>query len=50
MSLSAELKEDLQEAFEIFDKEKVGRIDKATLGIVLRSLGQNPTEGAVSLC
>ena len=45
MPLSEDFTEDLKEAFEIYDKEKAGKLDKDTLGVVLRSLGQNPTEG-----
>mmetsp|Transcript_15154 Transcript_15154/g.37914 ORF Transcript_15154/g.37914 Transcript_15154/m.37914 type:complete len:176 (+) Transcript_15154:2-529(+) len=48
MSLSAVFMEDLKEAFEIFDKEKTGRIDKYTLGAVLRSMGQNPSEAELT--
>ena len=46
MGISEEMKEDLREAFEIYDKEKEGKVDKDKLGVILRSLGQNPTEGA----
>ena len=46
MGISEEFKEDIREAFEIYDKEKEGKFTKDGLGTILRSLGQNPTEGA----
>mmetsp|Transcript_65319 Transcript_65319/g.179240 ORF Transcript_65319/g.179240 Transcript_65319/m.179240 type:complete len:179 (-) Transcript_65319:490-1026(-) len=48
MPLSEDFTEDLKEAFEIYDKEKAGKLDKDTLGVVLRSLGQNPTEAELT--
>mmetsp|Transcript_21887 Transcript_21887/g.31967 ORF Transcript_21887/g.31967 Transcript_21887/m.31967 type:complete len:154 (-) Transcript_21887:267-728(-) len=36
---------ELAEAFRLFDKEGTGRISKQDIGSVLRSLGQNPTQG-----
>lgn len=47
MPLDANAIEDFKEAFEMFDKEKSGKVDKFTLGVVLRSLGQNPSEGGL---
>ena len=40
---AAELAE-LRAAFELFDKDKSGTIDKAELGALMQSLGQAPTE------
>ena len=36
--------EEFKEAFELFDKDGDGRITCHELGIVMRSLGQQPTE------
>ncbi|XP_067653603.1 uncharacterized protein [Haliotis asinina] len=35
---------EIQEAFALFDKDGDGRITCAELGVVMRSLGQNPTD------
>ena len=40
VKLSAEIKE----AFSVFDKDASGAISAKELGMVMRSLGQNPTE------
>jgi len=48
MPLSADFVDDLKECFEIYDKEKAGKIDKDTMGSVMRSLGQNPTEAEIT--
>ena len=42
--LSEEEKKDFQLAFNLFDKERTGQIAPKTLGSIMRSLGQNPTE------
>lgn len=42
--LSAELTAEFKEAFALFDKDGDGSITTRELGIVMRSLGQNPTE------
>ena len=47
MSLSAERTEAFTEAFEIFGK-KAPDIDKHTLSVIMRSLGQNPTNDEVT--
>lgn len=43
-SLSDEQLEEFREAFSLFDKNGDGSISSKELGIVMRSLGQNPTE------
>ena len=35
---------EVREAFELFDKDNSGFINSKELGMVMRSLGQNPTE------
>ena len=35
---------EVREAFELFDKDHSGYINSKELGMVMRSLGQNPTE------
>lgn len=35
---------ELKDAFNLFDKNKDGRITTGELGTVMRSLGQDPTE------
>jgi len=35
---------EVKEAFELFDKDHSGFINSKELGMVMRSLGQNPTE------
>lgn len=35
---------EMREAFDIFDKDKNGKISTKELGTVMRSLGQNPTQ------
>jgi calmodulin len=42
--LSAEQIAEFKEAFSLFDKDGDGSITTRELGIVMRSLGQNPTE------
>ena len=39
---------ELKDAFDLFDKTGDKRIDVNELGMVLRSLGQNPTDGQVA--
>ncbi|CAM9563600.1 unnamed protein product [Choristocarpus tenellus] len=41
--LTAEEREDYQEAFNNFDKDGNGTIDQSELGVVMRSLGYSPT-------
>eukprot|EP01122_Echinamoeba_exundans_P007377 TRINITY_DN2258_c0_g1_i1.p1 TRINITY_DN2258_c0_g1~~TRINITY_DN2258_c0_g1_i1.p1 ORF type:complete len:157 (+),score=56.77 TRINITY_DN2258_c0_g1_i1:23-472(+) len=43
-SLSEEQIAEFKEAFSLFDKDGDGSITNKELGIVMRSLGQNPTE------
>jgi len=35
---------EIREAFQVFDKDGSGYISSRELGMVMRSLGQNPTE------
>ena len=42
--LTDELKEEIQECFDIFDKDKDGQINFQELGTLLRWLKFNPTE------
>lgn len=42
--LSEEQISEFAEAFKLFDKDLDGRITSSELGIVMRSLGQRPTE------
>jgi calmodulin len=39
-----DLLQEMKDAFKLFDKDQSGSIDSTELGMVLRSLGQNPTE------
>jgi len=43
-NLSDEKIAEFRAAFEIFDKDKDGKISKKELGTVMRNLGQNPSE------
>ena len=47
MALTDQETKDFTEAFEVFDKEKNGSLDSEELGAVMRSLGQNPTDGDI---
>lgn len=47
MALSAERAEQFKEAFEILGN-KADTVDETTMGIIMRSLGQNPSGGEVS--
>jgi calmodulin len=38
------LNSEIREAFQVFDKDGSGFINSRELGMVMRSLGQNPTE------
>ncbi|KAJ3119164.1 hypothetical protein HK100_000450 [Physocladia obscura] len=44
----ADFEADYQEAFAFFDKEGTGKIPSTQLGLLLRSLGHNPTEAELS--
>lgn len=44
MQLSEELLKEFKEAFSLFDAKGNGSISEQDLGVVMRSLGQNPTE------
>ena len=41
---------EFQEAFSLFDNQNDGKIAASQVGVVLRSLGQNPTEADVQKC
>ena len=45
MALDPSLTEDIKECFEIFDKDKKGKLEKDMFGMVLRSMAMNPSEG-----
>lgn len=45
--ITAEEREEFQEAFNLFDRDGDGLISTKELGSVLRSLGQTPTEAEV---
>lgn len=42
--LSPEQKEELKEAFDLFDTEQTGRIDARELWVVMRALGFEPSK------
>ncbi len=42
--LSESQRAEFKEAFDMFDKDGSGSIDAKELGVVMRSLNQNPTE------
>ena len=42
--LSLNVSPEIKEAFQLFDKDGSGFISSKELGMVMRSLGQNPTE------
>ncbi|XP_062620981.1 neo-calmodulin-like isoform X2 [Saccostrea cucullata] len=42
--LSAEIKKDFKETFNLFDKDGDGTISTSELAVVMRSLGQNPSD------
>ena len=44
LNLTDDQVEEFQEAFALFDKDGDGTITADELGIVMRSLGRNPTE------
>jgi len=44
MQLSEEQLKEFKEAFSLFDAKGNGSISEQDLGVVMRSLGQNPTE------
>ena len=44
MTTSEDLIQQYRKAFSVYEKEDEGKISKKDLGIVMRSLGQNPTE------
>ena len=44
MTTSQELIQQYRKAFSVYEKEDEGKISKKDLGILMRSLGQNPTE------
>ncbi|KAK2140650.1 hypothetical protein LSH36_1283g00015 [Paralvinella palmiformis] len=44
MSVPEKTKQALQEAFYLFDYDKDGRIAASELGVIIRSVGLNPTE------
>ena len=41
--------EEFQEVFNLFDKDGGGSISNSELGIVMRTLGQNPTESEIEV-
>ncbi len=45
---SPQLPAEYQEAFALFDKKGTGRVPRESLGELLRSLGQNPTQAEVA--
>ena len=47
-NLQIEKINELKEAFEMFDRDKDGYINKRELGCVLRSIGQDPTDDELS--
>mmetsp|Transcript_14523 Transcript_14523/g.31599 ORF Transcript_14523/g.31599 Transcript_14523/m.31599 type:complete len:150 (+) Transcript_14523:114-563(+) len=47
-TLSEEQVKEFKEAFALFDKNQDGSISSTELGVVMRSLGQNPTEAELT--
>lgn len=44
MELSAEQEQEFKDVFTIFDKDGDGTVSTKELGVVMRALGQNPTD------
>ncbi|XP_034323714.2 uncharacterized protein [Magallana gigas] len=47
--LSAEIKKDFKETFNLFDKDGDGTISTNELAMVMRSLGQNPSDAELEI-